>query len=183
MSWTNPCKWMNNRSNDGLNLTYGKKMMMKFHKKTIATLFAGAFVFALGAEVLNPTNSAQAMSFGGATPDLMEIQKVVDKGMYDTAIKDLQALLEKDNQNADAWNLLGFSYRKSGELDLSWDAYERALTLKPDHLGANEYLGELYIAQGNMDQANVQLEKLMLLCPSGCEAYDNLKAAIAKAGQ
>ncbi len=152
--------------------------ILKFDKLKSAFLIAGV-VISLG--VVSIDNKATAMSFGADGPTLADIQMAIDKNHLDVAIKDLKAFIGENLKNADAWNLLGFSYRKAGQLDLSWDAYERALTIDPEHLGANEYLGELYIAQGNMEQAGTQLHKLMILCPSGCEAFDTLKAAIEKA--
>ncbi|MTI11313.1 tetratricopeptide repeat protein [Curvivirga aplysinae] len=135
----------------------------------------------LGLGMVTSISLTHAMSFNGEAPSLDDIQKLVDVGEYDKAIMDLKAVLDMDLKNADGWNLLGYTYRKSGQLDLAWDAYERALTLDPDHLGATEYIGELYVTQGNLEQADVQLQKLMVLCPTGCEAYDTLKASIAAA--
>lgn len=146
----------------------------------IASILAAATVS--GFLTLSP---AAAMSFGGddaPEPDLKTAKAHVDDQAYDKAIPMLQALLEKDDENADAWNLLGFSYRKSDKLDLAWDAYERALTIEPNHLGANEYLGELYIRQGNLEQARAQAAKLEILCPDGCEELETLKNRIAQAG-
>lgn len=144
--------------------------LTKFHAAVIAgLLFSGP---------------ALAMSFGSdePTPDLKTAQSHADSGNYDDAIKTLQAILENDSNNADAWNLLGYSYRKNDNLDHAWDAYERALTIEPNHLGANEYIGELYLRQGNVEQAQAQLEKLKILCPDGCTELDTLQNAINKAG-
>ena len=55
------------------------------------------------------------------------------------------ALTKADAKNADAWNLLGFTYRKLGQLDDSDAAYLTVLSINPDHLGALEYQGELFI--------------------------------------
>lgn len=142
----------------------------KFHAAFIAGLLISGPAF--------------AMSFGGDAPppDMKSAQSHADAGRYDEAIKELQAILEKDHGNADAWNLLGFSYRKNDNLDRAWDAYERALTIEPNHLGANEYIGELYLRQGNLEQAQAQLEKLKILCPDGCAELDTLQDAIQKAG-
>jgi hypothetical protein len=52
------------------------------------------------------------------------------------------------------------------------------LALNPDHRGANEYLGELYLELGNPDKAREQLAKLQGLCPKGCPEYDDLSKAV-----
>lgn len=135
----------------------------------------------IGLGMVSSISLSHAMTFNGEAPTLDDIKKLVDVGEYDKAIMDLKMVLDMDLKNADGWNLLGYTYRQAGQLDLAWDAYERALTLDPDHLGANEYIGELYLKQGNMEQAGAQLQKLMVLCPTGCEAYDTLKASIESA--
>jgi hypothetical protein len=59
---------------------------------------------------------------------------------------------------------LGFSYRKLGRFNESLDAYKRALSIRPNHVEANEYLGEMK----RPDLAKKQLDILDRLCPSGC---------------
>ena len=108
------------------------------------------------------------------------IQELLDKKDYEKAVSTLKMAISKDVTDATAWNLLGYTYRTSGQYEEAWEAYEQALTLEPGHLGANEYLGELYLLQGNMEGARAQLAKLEKLCPNGCDALDMLKASIAK---
>lgn len=149
----------------------GEAMMNKVKK--------AGFVSVLMLSFWGGNLESQAMSLDNDGPaKLSDIQKLLDVGEYKKAIPDLQKVLDMDAKDPDAWNMLGFAYRKSEALDLAWDAYERALTLDPDHIGANEYLGHLYIAQGNLERANAQLEKLIVLCPKGCEALDSLQAAL-----
>ena len=45
----------------------------------------------------------------------------------------------------DAYNLMGFAYRKLGDYDKALQSYDRALELNPHHRGALEYLGEAYL--------------------------------------
>ncbi len=54
------------------------------------------------------------------------------------------ALDQETPNDPDILNLIGFSLRKTGPSRpvRSTMAYNRALAQKPDHLGANEYLGE-----------------------------------------
>ena len=51
-----------------------------------------------------------------------------------------------------------------------------------EHRGANEYLGQLYLKTGKMKEAQAQLAKLQKICGKGCEEYESLRTAIAKAG-
>ncbi len=87
-------------------------------------------------------------------------------------------VVRNDPQNADAWNWIGFSNRKLKRFGDSLVAYKKALAIDPDHRGANEYLGELYLQTGDLAKARARLEKLDALCYFGCEEYDDLKRAI-----
>ena len=69
--------------------------------------------------------------------------------------------LDKDPGNADALNLMGYSYRKLGEFDEAMEYYEDALKLQPDHIGANEYMGELYLEMKNLPKAEERLAAAM----------------------
>jgi len=136
------------------------------------TLFLPASAFAMGFGSGDDTAKPEASYDKG-------YQKAMD-GDYEDAITILREVISAEPKNADAWNMLGFSYRNSGDSDNAWDAYERALAIDPNHRGAHEYIGEWYLMQGDMPSAKAQLEKLRMLCPTGCEEYETLDASIAK---
>lgn len=56
--------------------------------------------------------------------------------------------------------------------------YDTALELNPKHRGANEYLGELYLELGRLEEAQARLDVLDGACFFGCEEYSELKAKI-----
>jgi Flp pilus assembly protein TadD len=60
----------------------------------------------------------------------------------------------------EAWNMLGYSYRKTGQIGNAFKAYDACLKLQPDYEPAHEYLGEAYIVSGDMDKARAELEWL-----------------------
>ncbi|HEY0123157.1 MAG TPA: tetratricopeptide repeat protein [Rhizobium sp.] len=110
-------------------------------------------------------------------PDLTSVRAKIDAKDYAGALAELRDLAE-DHQQADVYNLLGFTLRKTGDFKTSLTYYTKALELQPDHKGAREYLGELYVETGNMDKAKEQLATLKQLCPSGCEELEDLQKAI-----
>lgn len=120
-----------------------------------------------------------AMSKGGYT----EAEKAVKAREYRRAIGMLQAVVAKQPKNVDALNYLGYSHRQLGQYKQSLVYYRRALTIDPNHRGANEYLGQLYLRTGNVKGARAQLAKLEKICPRGCEERDSLRAALANAGK
>jgi tetratricopeptide (TPR) repeat protein len=97
---------------------------------------------------------------------------------WSTAIRYLEQAVKSDPQNADAWNYLGFSYRKSGNLNKAFPAYEQALKIDPKHRGAYEYLGEAYLQSGNLPKAQAQLDRLVKICGQNCEESKDLQTAI-----
>ncbi|MFK7944523.1 MAG: tetratricopeptide repeat protein [Paracoccaceae bacterium] len=111
--------------------------------------------------------------------NLAKAAEMIEAELYSGALPLLKELAEQEPGNADVFNLLGFAYRKTGDLNRSAPAYERALFLNPDHLGALEYQGELFLQLGDVARARANLDRLGDLCPSSCEEKEELSAAIA----
>ena len=105
--------------------------------------------------------------------------KAVRAGNYAAALPLLEKVVGKNAGDADAWNFIGYSQRKLKRFDQALIAYQKALAIKPDHRGANEYIGELYLQTGKPTKARERLKVLDSACFFGCEEYDELKAAIA----
>ncbi len=105
--------------------------------------------------------------------------EAVEAGDYARALSLLQKVVSANPRDANAWNFIGFSHRKLNRFDQALAAYKKALAIKPDHRGANEYLGELYLQTGNPAKAKERLKILDSACFFGCEEFDDLKAAIA----
>jgi len=99
-------------------------------------------------------------------------------GDYDAAINKLARLHEQDPNDADVLNLLGYGYRKIGNYDEARGYYLQALAIDPEHRGANEYLGELYLETGQLDKAEQRLAVLDKDCWLGCDEYTELKESI-----
>ena len=57
----------------------------------------------------------------------------------------------------EAWNMLGFCYRKTGQLGNASAAYRACLKLQPDYAEAHEYLAELALLTGNLKKAQDEL--------------------------
>jgi tetratricopeptide (TPR) repeat protein len=117
-----------------------------------------------------------------AQPGYADAKAEVAAGNYKRAIAILATVVEADQGNADAWNLLGYSSRKLGRMDKAARYYEIALRLNPAHRGALEYQGEMFIQTGAFDKAKANLNKLKKICGS-CEESSELEAQLAAAGQ
>ena len=107
--------------------------------------------------------------------DLKPIVQLIEQGKYETAINKLHDSLDLDPDNADIMSLLGYSYRKTQNYEDAQTFYEWALRAEPEHIGANEYLGELYLETNRLDKAVEQLQILDNICRSNCFEYSKLK--------
>lgn len=114
---------------------------------------------------------------------LASAEELIEKGSYDDAIEVLNGIVETNPREADAYNLLGYSYRKSKDFNRAERNYMRALRLSPDHKGALEYVGELYLETNRREKAEESLARLEELCPQGCEELEDLREAMASGGQ
>lgn len=134
------------------------------------SLAAAGHAGAAGTETIAPSVTAAADYDAGKT--------AVEARDWPAAIAHLTAAVEADPTSADAENLLGFSYRKSGDYASAQKHYWKALKLDPDHRGAREYLGEAFLELKNLQKAEEQLAALARICPAGCEERDDLSKAI-----
>ena len=151
---------------------------MMFYKSLLVTLIAG-FALATGAWAAGSSSSSSTPRISkNDTYD--KAVRAVKGGDYQRAVTMLNSVVASDARNADAWNYLGFSHRKLERYDDALAAYQKALAIDPNHRGANEYLGELYLMSGDVAKAEEQLRELNSICFFGCEEYNELKAAIAK---
>ncbi|MGH7796516.1 MAG: tetratricopeptide repeat protein [Candidatus Binatia bacterium] len=116
----------------------------------------------------------------GENPNVAAGRKALDAKDYKAAVGHLTKAVQEEPKNADAHNMLGYSYRKAGTFDRSMEHYQTALKLDANHRSAREYLGELYLDLNQLDNAEKQLAALKKACPffGSCEEYDDLKKAI-----
>ena len=109
-------------------------------------------------------------------------KKLEKKGKIEKANKRFEKALEhliksnkeKPNQ-PDTLNYLGFATRKLGDYEKGEKYYLLGLQIDPNHIGINEYLGELYVVTDRIDLAK---ERLSVLKNCNCEEYNELKEII-----
>jgi tetratricopeptide (TPR) repeat protein len=113
-------------------------------------------------------------------PNYVAGKQAVEAKNWQAALDAFNKVVAKDPGNANAQNYLGYTYRKSGQLDLAFKHYEEALRLNPKHRGAHEYMGEAFLIVNDLAKAEEQLKELDRLCRFGCEEYRDLKKAVAE---
>ena len=109
----------------------------------------------------------------------LEKKDKVEKALklYSRAYDKLLKAYDKDKENPDILNYLGFTLRKAGNFEEAEKFYLAGLEIKPDHKGINEYLGELYIKTNRIELAK---ERLEVLKGCECEEFEELKELIDK---
>src|SRR5215468_8698435 len=104
-----------------------------------STLFAIVATLALG---LSATAYAAGGGGGGGSmdaapsrpagdPNFQRAKAMIEAKDYRNALPLLQQVVAKDPRNADAYNLMGYSMRMSGDANGSLQYYQQALAIDP----------------------------------------------------
>ena len=111
----------------------------------------------------------------------LEKKEKIDKAkkLYSQAFKKLEKAYSSEKKNPDILNYMGYTSRKIGNFEQAEKFYLTGLSIKPDHNGINEYLGELYVQTNRIDKAN---ERLDVLKNCNCEEYKELELIIKTRG-
>ena len=125
------------------------------------------------------TDSGDETNYG---KDYKSAVKLIKKKKYDNAIDKLMDLVDvssSDFTKADVYNEIGFAFRKSDDLDNASKYYILALSEDPNHLGALEYQGEMFVDLGQKDNAITNLNKLKDLVGEKNSYYKELNSYIS----
>ena len=125
--------------------------------------------------VATATTSATSKNL---TSELAKIRDLIAKKNFTAALAALKIADKDFANNADINNLLGYSARNLKQYANAATYYTKALKIDPNHLGALEYQGELFMLTKKSAQAKKNLAKLKTLCGLTCEEYLDLKKAI-----
>tara|TARA_B100001093_G_scaffold26551_1_gene23311 strand:+ start:279 stop:761 length:483 start_codon:yes stop_codon:yes gene_type:complete len=152
-------------------------------KKIILTLFVTLMLTGNSHAAGSSSSSSSSSNYDKAVKLIKSAKKYEQKEKADKAEKNYekaQKLLIKSNDknpnNADTLNYLGFTTRKLGDYENGEKYYLQGLAINPNHNGINEYLGELYVVTDRIDLAK---ERLKVLESCNCEEYNELKDIIS----
>ena len=141
-------------------------------------IVSAALTLQPGVAVADPTEDDPAAA--NLDPDYAAGKRAIEAKNWSAAIKPLSSAALRDTRNADIQNYLGYAYRKTGQLDLAFKHYARALQLNPRHRGAHEYVGEAYLLVNNLAKAEEHLAALQKICLIPCEEHEDLKKEITE---
>jgi Tfp pilus assembly protein PilF len=109
-------------------------------------------------------------------------RKSVGSRDWSAAMRELNLAVRESPQNADVHNLMGYTYRKRANPDMTkaYEHYQMALKINPQHRGAHEYIGEAYLQDRRLPDAERHLVELERICGGpACEEYRDLAKSIA----
>ena len=114
-----------------------------------------------------------------ANQEYLNAEDLIKSEKYEKAIKALNKLLSETPNGytkADLYNYLGYATRKqkNPDFELAEEHYLKALELDSDHIGALEYLGELYYETNRKDKAVEMLMRLKEVAGDESEEYFEL---------
>jgi len=108
-------------------------------------------------------DNAKKIASGGDSTYAFNYRATSDakaKKVYEKAVKNFETAVALKADFPEAYNNLGYCYRKLDNLKKSLEAYHKALELKPEFPQANEYLGETFLAMDSLQLALGQYQIL-----------------------
>lgn len=139
-----------------------------------ASLFAAALVLMAGL-----SRAADTPAVEPAADKLSQARSHIQAKRWSAAIEELKRV--NASASADWNNLMGYSHRKARKPDhaAAERYYNEALRIDPQHRGALEYSGELYLTLGDLAKAEARLAALSRVCAQPCAEQATLQQAIA----
>lgn len=133
-------------------------------------------------EVWDEKNKKCVKAGAGILPDgelYEQGRELAKEGHYEWALTVLAAISKQNDPKV--LNYIGYSHRKAGRIGEGIAHYRKALAIDPDFVLAREYLGEGYVASGQIELARLELSEIEKRCGTTCEEYQDLAEAIAAA--
>ena len=150
----------------------------------LVTLFLSTSLMAAGSDSSSDTSkdslyddAVKLVKRAGKLEKKEKLNKA--KKLYAQAFSKLEKAYKSDKKNPDILNYMGFTTRKVGNFEQAEKFYLKGLSIKPDHNGINEYLGELYVQTNRIEKAN---ERLEVLKNCNCEEFQELELIIKTRG-
>jgi cytochrome c-type biogenesis protein CcmH/NrfG len=158
-------------------------MQATFKKIALISIFmiitAGVAIPTYAADT-TPTPIYAAPQASAFDQSMAQGRAAIKNKNYVQAVVAFNSAVTLESSNADAHTMLAYSYRVQATPNLtkSFEHYDIALKLNPQHKGANEYVGQAYLMDKNMPMARQHLAALEKICGKQCPEYKNLESAI-----
>ena len=127
----------------------------------------------------------QSLQLRGKFPtsvNLLNLSAASHAGLkqYSEAIKNYTHAIKLKPDFADAYNNMGNSLEKQGDLDGAIKSYEQALKIKPNYAEAYLNIGNTLEAKGELDAAIDRFKRAIKIRPNYAEAHNNIGMILAR---
>lgn len=110
---------------------------------------------------------------------LTKAEYLLSVGQWTAALDTANDVLTRHPQSADAYTYRAFAYHSLGDMAQTHKNLKKALQLNPTHLGANKYLANMYLEEGDVPRALEQLQVIRMACGrTDCEELRTLQREI-----
>tara|TARA_B100000965_G_C19408183_1_gene676406 strand:+ start:94 stop:564 length:471 start_codon:yes stop_codon:yes gene_type:complete len=146
---------------------------------SLVFLYLNSLSFAAGTDSDSYSDNSSSSTRDEVEVEFSRAKKEIYKGEYDLALNILESIIDEKPSGyskADLYNYLGFTSRKQKNPDYkkAEEYYLKALSIDPNHIGALEYLGELYYETNRLDLAKSLLTRLQMVAGQNSEEYKEL---------
>jgi Flp pilus assembly protein TadD len=152
-------------------------------RQVLATAALATFATATPLFAADTPGTDPAVRKPSADERMTTARTAIQSQDWGKAINELNTVIKEDPNHADAHNLLGYSWRKRANPDLTkaYSHYYTALRINPKHKGAHEYIGQAYLLEKRIGQAEQHLAELEKICGgTACPEYQELSKSITE---
>ena len=137
-----------------------------------------------GSSSSNSSSDSSSSNNVDVNIEFIRAKKYIYKEKYEEGLKILKNIEDESPfgySKSDLYNYMGFASRKqkNPEYKNAEKYYLKALSIDANHIGALEYLGELYFETNRLDEAQKLLKKLGMVAGQDSAEYKELFKLLA----
>ena len=105
---------------------------------------------------------------------LESIDRKFEQEDFDHVISETTKYVQEYPRSFKGWNLLGWAYVKSGELDKAEECFDKTLSINPRWDNAHVGKGAIYREKGDLKNARKSYLQAIRIVPENAEAFGSL---------
>ena len=114
---------------------------------------------------------------------MRSLVELFNRGQLKQVLKQVEIIVAQFPDSIFLHNICGATYQKLGQLELSIEAYKKALAIKPDYLEARYNIGNVLQEQGKLTEALKSYIKALAINPDHPDANNNIGNIFKKQGK